>query len=120
MIVKKANDIAFPPPYYLALEFTPPDEETAGALYAIRTAEPHEFPQLAGRHEVSLEMGALRYLEEVGSASATEIARELGFPKKRSQVSKFLTNDPRIGRVGFRKLDIGGREALYGLLHPEG
>lgn len=109
MIVRKANDIAFPPPPYFAFEFTPADEESEGRLFAIRTAQASEFPQLATAIKPSLEHTVLAYLKEHGPSTATEISKDN--PRlQRSNIAAFLSISDLVARGQKR-----GREVPYSL-----
>jgi hypothetical protein len=100
----KGNDLpSMMAPHAVALRFA---EE---GLIAVRGAKLAEFPQMlvAGRKETTVDT-VIRYLQEGGAASATEVARETGLD--RSIIARMFTDSPLFVRTG--KV---GREVLYGI-----
>ena len=105
--VVKSNDIARPPTAYYSLEFGP------DGLEAVSKAGAIDFPELAARKAQSWLEQVEGYLLEVGSASATEIAKETGL--QRNHVSTILSKENR-----FVKLGRQGHTVFYGLLATDG
>lgn len=100
----KGNDLPFmTAPQAVALRFA---EE---GLIAVRGAKLTEFPQMlvAGKKESQAET-VIRYLQEGGEATATEVARETGID--RSIVAHMFTESPLFVRT--RKT---GKDVFYGL-----
>lgn len=102
--VDKANDIKYPPPRFLAYEFT------EDGLSQLRLADAGEFSGLVEGVQ-TLRAKVVGYLREVGKASATEIAQELS--ASRTKVVEIL-NGPE-----FVKLAREARRQPYGLAAPQ-
>jgi hypothetical protein len=101
----KANDTAFSPTAYYALEFA---EDNSG-LTAIRPAQGSEFPELAAGQKLTRLQLVKRYLENhpTGAATATEIAEAL--ETSRANLYQVLNSG------AFVKLPKQGHEQPYGL-----
>ena len=100
--VVKANDLAFPQPEYLALEF---DDE---GLASVRTASSSEFLELAAGEKLTRLEELVAYVKEVTLTGATSASEAIGLG--RSHVSELLNKPPFV----FVKME--GRTRLYGLL----
>lgn len=99
--VKKANDIAFPPPMTLKYMF---DQDYGLQTAAIAGVD--DYPDL-GRDTRPLPQKIYDCLvDEKGKASATEIAEILGV--HRSAISRVLTTDDRFVSLGHQ-----GKEVVY-------
>ena len=100
--VMKANDLAFPQPQYLALQFN------ELGLIGIRAARNTEFAELATGESISRKDRLVLYLKEVTLADATEAASATGID--RANVSRLFNQEP------FVLVRREGRKAMYGLL----
>lgn len=104
LTVVKANDIAFPAPFYYALEFG----ENGQGLTAIRTAKATEFPELALGEKTSPIDRIITYLLMQGQATTTLISKDLGI--ETGNVSRYLANT-----TFFRAMPKQGRDVPYQL-----
>jgi hypothetical protein len=100
--VVKANDMALPPLSVLALEFD------RGGLTSIYPARRGQFAEIEAGKRMGLADEVAEYLAQVGKATATEIARELG--RNRANVALLFRTDQRFILVGKE-----GKEVYYGL-----
>ena len=100
--VTKANDLAFPQPQYLALQFN------ELGLIGVRTARNSEFAELATGESITRKDRLVLYLKEVTLADATEAASATGID--RANVSRLFNQEP------FVLVRREGRKAMYGLL----
>ena len=98
----KANDLAFPQPQYLALQFN------ELGLIGVRTARNSEFAELATGESITRKDRLVLYLKEVTLADATEAASATGID--RANVSRLFNQEP------FVLVRREGRKAMYGLL----
>jgi hypothetical protein len=100
--VTKANDLAFPQPQYMAIQFN------ESGLIGVRTARNSEFAELASGEALSRKDRLVLYLKEVTLADATEAASATGID--RANVSRMFNQEP------FVLVKKEGRKVLYGLL----
>jgi len=100
--VVKANDMATPPLSILALEFD------RGGLTSIYHARKHQFPEIEAGKKMGLADEVAEFLAQVGKATATQAAKELG--RNRANVAILLRTDRRFVFVGRE-----GNEVYYGL-----
>ena len=104
----KANDVAFAPICYLALEFNEsPDDPDDTYLSNIRKATAREFPELASGRALSRFEKIRGWLEDNGPASAREIDKALRIGE--SHVTEVLRNNPN----AFRFVEKRGASSLY-------
>ena len=103
--VTKANDISKPPKEYIALEFEM--EGDISVLVNVRNAKENEFTELALTDKVSIRDATLNYLQRVGEATGTEIAKETG--QAAPSVRKFLSTSKEV-----RYIRKDGKGVYYG------
>jgi hypothetical protein len=100
--ITKQNDIGHQPLWTMALEFNDL------GLLRVRNARPGEFPDVEAGRKMTMREQVREHLKEIGSATATQIAKELSLD--RSNVSMLLSSSKWFARVGK-----DGRNVLYGL-----
>ena len=99
--VTKANDIAYPPISYLALEFTEPNDDGDSHLVAIRSASRNEFPGIEEGRKRSVMERLRDYVEAHGETRAEDAIRHL--QASQSQVNRLLNSpDFEVARYGPR------------------
>lgn len=105
--INKENDIGVRPMERIALEFRPEE-----GLVGVRPARPNEFPELTeaavSKDSASRPDLVIRYLKQVGDATATEISNAIGL--NRSNLYDMLGKDAR-----FRLTRKVGRAVYYGV-----
>ena len=105
MEVTKANDIAFPQPEYIALQF---DDN---GLSGVRRAIVSEFAELAAGEPISRVQKLVLHVQECGTTDASEAADATGID--RANVSRIFNQPP------FTFIRRDGRRAIYGLLSTQ-
>lgn len=105
--VVKQNDGTPPKKSYWALKFD------GDNLIGFESAKSTDFPQLLLAEKHSPLDRIITYLQEVGSASASEIAKEIDYPQP--HISTLLKNDKFFIQLDKRKTPSGQWEVPYGL-----
>jgi hypothetical protein len=104
--VTKANDLAFPIPQYLALEFG--DSGLVGVRNALNT----EFLELVTAEAMSRKDQLIAYIKDVSLSDATDAASATGID--RTHVSRMFNQAP------FVMVKRDGRNKIFGLLADNG
>jgi hypothetical protein len=102
--IVKENDIGRQPMSIIAFEFGPL------GMCGVRKAHPHEFPDVEAGKGMTMKEAIKAHLLDVGKATATVIAEELGF--HRTNVSHLLNHEKNT----FRVVEKRGRDVLYGVV----
>lgn len=107
----KSNDTAFSPIHYFALRFEGVGEHSH--LVEIRRAKVNEFPGLIeGKAQTNVQK-VIAFLNEMGKATATEIAAATGVPRSKASLLLGASNQ-------FVRLPREGKRVYYGLAQDQG